>query len=812
MDVTFQTTKRKRSPRSEQALKDVGRVLHKTTRRPWRRQLDSSSSESISPPLSLHASATSDSSQPAAVPHSAPGPSGPSQCVEIDLFLTCSPAKTTPQKVSQGQRQGQNPGISSTIKTSSTKVSAGTNEVVGSPSTKTTPRKGPLSEKESQALGVTSSVKASRTVVKATRKEIGPKTTKGLGNERVSQTPATFSSVTKASGNTEVKSSSTKAKMNASSNSQELKVKTKGKSCISQSLETSGAKPKTPKTKVKPLPDTPRPNRAKDPASFCKALLGPGRDCSVSACESQFTSSSSSTSLQRPEMQRKALVNKKYKSSSSCNQKKPSASGADFVKNNKCKKPSASFSANVDSKNFVEKSKSLHGTVIEGQVSQDGNVNKEPHVEQTQLTSNADTTQESDRLNASSPSPSNSPSEHKKEPWSKKKYLLKKAAMDASVTVTMVKIPDTDSTLGSAGDAAVGQTKIRPCSATSPLTVGDCTTSPHDLVLNQQSTNFLTLCETTTRTPGSIINQEPVNPVILSRNTTAASTSDMNQPMPNSLTLRDSTNPTPAPKVSQCSTNPLTQSKNATTVSAPLIYHQPTHLLTLSERPTLAPALMVNQGPPNPVSLSEGTVPAPFSIFSLGPITPGPSWGPRPEYRFLRQTAKPKSRICGAKRRNCFLKPDPPGPKSSISQKIVTGISPASATTTSTTITSSNTSTSSSSSSSSIVEARRGPVETQFTQPSAETSVTLLGAPSKDAPQGCTSCHDYAAPSSSAPMGTDTSQDSAAQAPASDDHESPLEDLPNQASNERQRDVEENAANVPGGNTAKVPGAIKNPN
>ncbi|XP_062384586.1 uncharacterized protein LOC134071763 [Sardina pilchardus] len=177
---TGSEAKRKRSPRSEQALTEVSHVPIKTTRRSWRRQLDSSSSNSPSP-ISLSPTAASDSRQPV-VPHAAPGPSGIAHCVDLNLFHNSSPTKTTPSKGTQGQRQSQNPAISSSAKDASTEVKATrANGVVGSPLTKTTPRKAAHSDRGCQSPAITSSVKAKRSVVKATKNDVGSplKTAKG---------------------------------------------------------------------------------------------------------------------------------------------------------------------------------------------------------------------------------------------------------------------------------------------------------------------------------------------------------------------------------------------------------------------------------------------------------------------------------------------------------------------------------------------------------------------------------------------------------------------------------------------------------
>ena len=690
------------------------------TRRSWRRQLDSSSSDSPSPP-SLSATAILDHRRPA-VPPAAPGPSGLSHCVDLDLFHgdNISPlTKTTPCKGMQCQREGQTPGFSNSVKASTDVKATRTNGNVGSPLTKTTPRKGIQRQRESQTpamtrsvksearamrtngdfrssgtprkgthndgasqtLGITNFVKATRCVVKATGFDGSylMKTTprKGLPSERKSQTPGTSSSGTKAASSTEVRASITEAKTKnsgTSSCSKQLKLKTIGASYITKSSAPPGAKLKTPTTKQNPLPDTPRPKREKDQASFCRALLRPGRCCTTSARELQSTSSSSS-SLRHPETQRKTPVKKKDKSSASCSHKKPSALRADYVKNHKLKKPNPS-SGNDDSKSLIVESKCSSETSIEGQVTQASD-EKGPKVEQTQLVANAVKAQASDRPSTSSAQQEEPSSgaggapEPKKEPWSKKKYLLEKSAMDMSEQSPShnasrgTMLPGADSASGSSGDATVNQTQSSPFLAADPLT------------------------------------------------------------------------------------------------------------------------------------LSESTIPAPVSLLNQEATNPGPSSASKPECCFLKLSPlEPKS--CSSKPPDCFLKPDPPGPKSCISCKNHAGVF----TTTTTTTTSSNSI--SSSSNSSVAEFRRDCAEIPGSQASVETSVTLLGAPSKEAPQGCASGHDYAAPLSSASRReAAASQDSAVQG-ASDGHQGqPPEGLSNQGANERERDGEGDT----GGNALNFPGA-----
>ncbi|XP_041936952.1 serine/arginine repetitive matrix protein 2-like [Alosa sapidissima] len=752
--------KRKRSTRTEQALTEVSHIPNKRTRRSWRRQLDSSSSNSPSPvsqsatsdsrqpsPSPVSQSATSDSRQPV-VPHAAPGPSGLKHCVDLNLFHNSSPTKTTPFKGIQGQRQSHNPAISSSAKAASTEVkTTRTNGVVGSPLTKTTSRKGAHSDRESQTPGITSSVKAKKSVVKPL------KTTKVLCSEKESQTLTSSSSGTKATSNTEVQSSSTKAITKTpgkSSSSKEIKLKTKGASCISKSTVTPGAKPKTPKTKQNPLPDTPRPQRAKDPALLSKTPLQPRKGFTISTNESQVTSSSSSSSLQHPERQKKIIpVKKKDKSTSTSSHKKLSASatGANSVKNDQFKKPKPS-SANVDSKNSLEKSKFVLETQVEGQVTQASNDEKRPHVEQIQIASNADKAQASDRPSTSSvqqvessPDARGTP-EHKKEPWSKKRYLLEKAAMDTAAQspshtpsrdtvvrpapnlVSAVSLPHTDSISGSSGEATVSQTQISPFPATCPLT----------------------LSENTAPVPAPVLfaYQEPAYPW------------QCFVPKPEYRFLRQM------------------QSKQK---------------VGGSKRRGRFPK-------PDPPGLSC------ISLNSLAGISAASTSS---------TTSSSTSTTCSTTSSSSSSTSSTCSTTSSSSSSTSSTCSTTSSSSSSTSSSSSSSTsstcstTSSSSSSSSVAETRRSPAEIHGSQPSAETPGALLGAPSKGAPQGCPSCHGYAA--GSAMTKTAMSLDSAPQG-ASDGHRPPPEGLLDQGPNERERDEEEHAANGAGGNSADVPAFV----
>ncbi|KAL2087717.1 hypothetical protein ACEWY4_016545 [Coilia grayii] len=556
--VMFQAVKRKRSPHSERALAEVSFVPLKTTRRSWRRHLDSSSSSSSSgssSPPSLTATPAPDCRQCPVTPVT---PSGVSHCIDIDLFQgdAGSPlSKATPRKGIHCERGSQTPAsISSSVKRNEVKARNAQGDV-GSPLAKTTPRKRVHFQEQSRTPVVASSVKSASTEVNGTRKDRDfgsalTKTTpyKFMYNTRGGQSSSSATSLkakgsvvktershvnsplvkttpcpssssgTKAENSTGVPASSTEVKTenpSAGNSSNELKLKTKGPHCIYKRSVQAEPKSKTPKTKQKPLPDTPRLKKAKDSALLCKPVICPRSSVSVPASEAPFTSLSS-LSLPHPGRQQ-TPVKKKDKNYLPGSFKKPLAVGTGSVNNPKFKQPKP-FPANDTSKGGTEKSKPSGESPSECGATQGSNNEREPNIEQTQLAANEDEDQASDRPATSSAQQGESSlragrapekKKKKKEPWSKKKYLLQKLAMDRAMSeqspsqtpsrgsviqlvtqaVTATEPTRADSASGFSGDTAVNPIQIGALPASCPSTLSENMTLLSTSVLNQLAAN-----------------------------------------------------------------------------------------------------------------------------------------------------------------------------------------------------------------------------------------------------------------------------------------------------------------------------------